>query len=202
MAQIYSTGAVDVWVKFPMDSRPQFLGHGERAPVINVTPRYSPFYATVSGPDIPLELLYTGSSGRVSIDLSRFNMNVLRAVQSRCRNGSFFPAIDPGLDDAGQIGTPLISSGCVPKLYLRFPSSGKPPYQNFVNGNLPDGYRFFAAILDPECVKPGGTTANYKISLVWNCLRAFDLNAETNYGWGKFRLYDQDMKDLAGLSPG
>lgn len=179
-----------------MDDSPQFLGWGERAPVIDVTPSYAPFFATVSGTEVPLELLYNGLSGRVTVDLTLFNYNVLRAVQTRVR-GNAFNAIDPGLDDAGMIGTPLISGGCVPKLYLRFPFAGKPTYRDFVNGNLIEGYRFFAAVLDPETVR-GGSGQAHKVALNWKCLRGYDLDAKTNYGRGSLRLFDNDMGDLQG----
>jgi hypothetical protein len=200
MAQLYATGPVLLWVKFPMDDEPQFLGVGQRAPVVDVIPSFTPRYADVSGPTIPLDLLHSGDSGRVSVDLNFCNMNVLQAVRTRSRNVTF-PRIDPGGWDPGQLGMPLIASGCVPVLYLRFASSEKPSYTNFVNGNVPDGYRFFAAILDPECVRPGGTSAEYKTHLLWNCLRKYDRAAKNQYGRGALRLYDEDVSEVSSLEP-
>jgi hypothetical protein len=200
--QLYATGPVTVWVKFPMDDEPQPLGYGERAPVVDVTPTYRYRYADAS-PDVPLDALLTGLRGTVSVDLAEFNMNVLQALRTRARNATF-PRIDPGFGDAGQYGMPLIASGCAPVLYLHFTGSEKPAYTQFVSGNLPDGYRFFAAILSPENLRPGGTTANYKTHLAWDCLPHYNRDARSQYGKygrGTKRLYDEDMTEVVGRNP-
>lgn len=177
--------------------------------MVEVLPKYTQFHADVGGEE-PLEEFYAGASGRVSVDLNRFNWRVLKAIQDRPRSNSGDP-ITPGFDDAGRIGTPMIRPngvGSAPglgtypahALFLRFPFRNKEAYQNGNDGNLPDGYRFFRAFLDPErCVM--GSTSVFKIHLSWRCRRYHDRTRITPYGRGGLYLYDENMEALEGLQP-
>lgn len=198
MSQLYSTGPVSVFVGL-YGQTPQFLGYGERAPEIDIIPSFVPFFSDSGGPEVPAELLLAGQSGRVTVDLNKMNMKTLRVIQTRGR-GRNFTATDPGLDDAGQIGTPMLTNNCSCKLYLRFDRSGVATYNNFLSGAIPRGYRFFAAILDPETVLPSSTTA-LKQCLAWKCLRAWDPTIKTPFGRGTRRLFDNDLTDLMGINP-
>jgi hypothetical protein len=199
VAQLYATRAVNIWLKFPGDTQPQFLGHGTTAPVPIITPSYVPFFPDIGGPNVPTELLECGESARVEVDLTRYNWNVLMAARSRARNARF-PAIRPGFTDAGQGGVAVIRGGCATVLYLEYPGANLPAFQDFVSGNLPDGFRFFAAMLDPETHKPGSTDA-YKVRLNWWDLRAYRRDATSQFGRGTMTLFDHDLSELDGLRP-
>ena len=173
MSMLLATGPVEMWVGFAFEALPQFLGFGERAPVIDVQRSYVG-HKVDSGGEAEVERFYAGQSGRVSVDLVRLNLLVLDACRDAARTANASTTglgISPGLDDASGVGTPTVLSGAACKLYLRFPYANKAVFQNPTSGALPAGYRFWAATLDPEVLRPGGTTASYKTHLVWNCVR-------------------------------
>lgn len=199
MAQIFATGNVSIFLKVYEESYARFLGHGEAAPVIDVTPAYVPFKSD-SGGEIPVELLYAGKSARVSVDLNRFDMNVLDRNRDRAR-GRNFPSGDAGYDDGGQIGTPMITNGCTSELFLVFDFAGKVAYSNPANGSLPPGYHFLASLLDPErCVF--GTTNAHKVHLEWQCVRKrVPIGTGVNpFGRTGYKLYDFDISATNGVA--
>ena len=181
-------------------SGPEFLGHGERAPDIEVTPRYVE-HQTDSGGDVAAELIYAGSSARISVDLVRYNMNTLKKIQARARgraSTNAFPNAVPGFDDAGQIGTLMVVGGCTFPLYLLFPASTRLHNSSFASGAMPPGYRFVAAYLNPECMKMGATSP-FKNHLIFDCLRKRDYTRKNGAGRGSYLLYNADVSAVQSV---
>lgn len=197
MAQLYATGPVSVLVGCSPSGPPLFLGHGESAPDIDTEVRYVPFHSDSAG-EVPAEKFWAGESGRVSVDLVRFNWRVLDIIRARGR-GRNFPAITPGFADAGQVGTPMLTNGCSYPLYLMFPFAAKAVYNVAANGALPPGYRFLAAMLDPDRSVVGSATAA-KIHLEWDCIAVYDYTRKTAFGRGSRLLYDSNVSAAAGIA--
>jgi hypothetical protein len=119
-------------------------------------------------------------------------------MRARAKSTSFPTATD-GFDAPGQIGTLALVEGSAYELFLRFPFSAKGPFMNAANGALPAGYRFRAAVADPESFQ-GGSANPYKFHLSWTCYRLFDPTATNAFGFGSFTLYDSNLASIAGLS--
>lgn len=196
MAQLYVTGPVHVYIKHVLDGTVRFLGHGERAPTIQLTPNLVPVKCDVGG-EAQFESIYSGEGATVRVDLVRYNMAVMNTIRVRSRSTAF-PAAVPGYDNPGMIGTLTLAEGAYYQLILVFPNAAKPFYQNAVNGALPAGYRFKAAVMDPESQQPGSANP-YKLSVSWTCLRIFDPTDRNAFGFGGFSLYDNNVAEALAV---
>jgi hypothetical protein len=200
MAQLYTTGPVDVFIRHALDLSPVFLGHGERAPTIDITPNYLPVKAHYGG-EIPVDAIFSGETGKVRMELVRFNHNALNMLKNRARSMLDQNPVK-GLFEPGQIGTMIISEYSFFELWLRFTHSKK-LHNN--NGDLPDGYRFLTAVLEPESIV-GGSSTIMKVSLTFSCWRYpfCGYGLATRPGIGGFngvnlKLYDHDMSEIGDI---
>lgn len=200
MAQLYSTGPVDMFVWHAQANAPVFLGHGERAPSIEVTPSWVPVHCDLAG-QAPMDTLYSGEMGRVSVELIRYNWATVKEMQDRAIHQDDRVAT-PGVCTPGDLGLLAVQEGSFYILYLRFQHAVKTAMSGMVGG-----YRFYAAVLEPMSVVAGSTTAN-KIHMTFNCYRRYLRNnssyvpagapavANNSFGVGTYILYDHNMSDI------
>jgi len=205
MAQVYVTGPVDLWVlTSTYGGQPRFLGHGERAPTINLIPFYVTHQADVAGAAV-FERFYNGMSARISVDLIRFNQATLDEVRLASASGDWLKGpeeISYGFDPPGSIGTATKAERVSHILYLRFPAANRPGMNGQANprARLPAGYRFFYCTLDPQVIR-GGSTVAHKVSLTWQATPWFIPEYRNGWGYGAMVLFDKDMSALDGLRP-
>lgn len=203
MAQVYVTGPVDLWVQTARQGGPTFLGHGERAPVIQLVPHYVVHHADAAGAAV-FERLYAGAIARISVDLVRFNQATLDDIQAAGGAAWDQPGAEAdaafGFDPPGAIGTATMAEGLGHTLYLRFGGALRPTMQGLRNprARLPRGYRFYNCTLEPQVVR-GGSAAPYKVSLAWLATPWFNPDYRNRWGYGSFTLYDDDVAELDGL---
>ena len=196
MASLFSTGPLNIFVAYGA-AAPVFLGHGERAPKIDVRPRYAPVTCDLGGEE-PIDDLQSGESGSVQVELIRWNYPLLNSLKSRTRAPAF-PASVAGAQAPGELGTLMVTEGAAYQLFLQFTRAGNPVFGAAgAGGAMPAGYRFAAAFLDPESVTSGAASA-HKYSLTWKCLRTFS-PATSALGVGNFLLYDYNMAAIAGVA--
>lgn len=152
------------------------------------------------GGEAPFDAIYSGESARITVDLNRFNTPLLRSIEARSRSATF-PGAVGGFDAPGQVGTLMVTEGASFQLLLHFPFSAKAPFLGAVGPNsggpMIQGYRFFAAYLDPESVQ-GGSASVLKYHLSFECLRVFSPTA-SGVGFGSFALYDTDVSSVVSL---
>ena len=198
MAQPYCSGPVDAWVIPEGYGSAQFLGHNQvRGPRISIRRGWETLFVDLSGPQIPYDLIYTGQEAWVTIELSRYNQNVLEALQLT----AFAKAggqLNPGTDWGGDRGTIMITEGANSPLYLRFPFSaaGAFPHaamNNATNGALPSGMRFPGAIYKGPDERQTGVGANF-VMVTFHCLSTFDPAT------GKFTLFDYGVSGLGNIN--
>jgi hypothetical protein len=189
MAQGFVSGPVDIWCGVGSGGAPLFLGHGQRGPRIQVRRAYQDMWCDLGG-GIPFDKAYAGAMGIVSVELSRWNENVLRIIQDAAVTNSTF-TVAPGLNDPGEVGSLMVQEGIAYNLFLRFPHSAKPSY-----ATQPLGFRFVAAFLEgPDDFEDLGPKPR-KVGLIWTCLRTFDTTVSNVYGTGRMLLYDTNVTGL------
>jgi hypothetical protein len=186
MATPYVTGPVHLFVG-PLSS-PNYLGTAERFPRMSIRTGWEPVFNDLGGQRVPFDLLYEGQEAFVSVDLTRWNENVLQVMMARAISTV------PGLDGPLDIGTAMLTENAAGPLWLLFPFGGvKAAFNAPGSGPMPGGYRFPRAILaGPEDFESMGT-APRKIRLIWHCLRFF------NPQNGRFLLYDNNMAGVVGI---
>jgi hypothetical protein len=199
MAQLYASGPVDCWTGVGAGGAPLFLGHGERAPRIQVHRQYKPVHTDLGG-EVPHDKGFGGEWGVVSIVLDRYNESTLRIIEDVATVGTPGAAVR-GLNNPGEIGSLMLTEGLTYPLWLRFPFSAKPAYSGGSGGPMPAGYRFLAAHLgSPDDLFDLGPPNARKVGLVFECMRAFDVTVVNSYGVGQFLLYDHALNAIAGLA--
>lgn len=195
MAQMYSTGPVNIFCGVGPTGNPLFLGHGERAPKIRRR-RATVKAMTDHAGAIQADTAYAGQMAMVSVSLTRWNESVLTLIRDVAREPG--AASFEGTDLPGDIGSLLLEEGKAYRLWLEFPNNLKAAYQRAANGILPPGYQFFAAHLDDSDDEENGYGPR-KINLTWICLRALDINERNILGRGSYICYDNNMAALAGV---
>lgn len=195
MAQIYVTGPVNLWVKRISDAQPRFLGHGERAPTVQFSPIWVDVHCDVGGAAV-FDRIYSGESARISVDLVRFNNNVLMDIQARAKSAAV-PGAEFGYDPPGAIGSLCNSDQIGYTVYMDFVGAKRPTMQNAANGALHPGWRFFNCTMDPESIQ-GGSANPYKVHLSWTAVRMFNPAVNNAFGFGSFTLFDGNMGELNG----
>lgn len=191
MAQIYCTGAVHIYVGTKGAGGgagvPKYLGTGRVAPESNVRREYEPVMNDVGGSKIPIEMLSEGRQATTVVDLTRWNQNVINALEEIRSNGN--AAL--GTDLNGDIGAAMILEGYSYATWLVYPFSNKVAYQNVASGAMPKGVKFLAS-WGTEFIRRGGTKANeYHISL--QHLPIYDGKT------GSMKLYTYDIAEVAGI---
>lgn len=210
MAQPYVSGPVHVFVGIGgyagstsamLTKNPAYLGTGERAPRPSFRPGFEPLMNDVTGTRIPYDWVFEGEEALVTVRLTRWDENVLFAMQNRV--GAAGQA--RGLNLANDIGTLMITEGAAFPLWLLFPFGvpgiGKPA---MIGGGMPQGYHFYAAFLEgPDDMDQLGTNPR-TVDLVWHCGRVFaptGIQAGTTtiprLGNG---LYDHDMSAVNSMN--
>lgn len=200
--RLHSTGPVSVFVasfaemvhygyRLPDRNAWDILGHGERAPSIDIRPVYKPIQADIGG-DAPFDSVYSGATGYVSLELVHFDWQVVQFLMqfsshSENTRGFTHPIINT--EYPGDVGTMTMLEGGW-YVFLRFNKKGGMWGRQ---GNMPMGYLFHCAILDPASVIVGTGTAA-KIRLAFNCMRrryqsglglgAYSSSARYQYGEG------------------
>jgi hypothetical protein len=193
MAQLYTTGPVDLWVA-PQGQGPFFLGHSEKGPSFQVRPQFSDVFVDLGGQNVPFDVVYQGEDALVTVDLARWNQNVLALIQDIATLGAGGNA--PGNDPSGAIGTLMLTEQKAYPLYLRFPYASKAAFSTGPSGAEPPGYRFLFAMLQEDGFPDLGTKAR-KQHLVWHCLRAFNPSQGIV---GQFTLMDFNMTSLGSIN--
>lgn len=197
MAQLFATGPCALFVQPFGNGSAVFLGHGERAPVINIDPKLNGVKCDLGG-DADFDLMESGESGRISVEVIRFNWPVLRQMQARTRN-SAFPTAVGGTFAPGQRGTLLATEGCLWPLWVAFGFGAKAVFANAATGGpMPLGYRFPYSYLQPETIHPSMQNAA-KISLQFGALSKFFPTVAGGM-FGAFVTYDEDMTGIAGVT--
>jgi hypothetical protein len=174
-----------------------FLGWGQRGPRISVRRGWEPLWCDLTGTQIPLDLLYEGQEGNITIELSKYSETTLELLQAMPlgvgRSGT------PYADFGWSRGTIMITEGVNPILWLRFPFSAAgafphPAMANVANGPLPSGLRFPGAIFTGPDERITGTAP----SIVTVTFRAL---AQPNFSpgaFGRLQLADFDMSAVTG----
>ncbi len=139
-----------------------YFGTAERAPVIQIMPRYVPVFSDNGGRTTPDDLLFDGEEAYVFADINRYDENVYKHLARRPNlQGHTY---GPGYCTIDDLGTLLVHEGANIVLYLVF------PYAYKFDGMVP-GYRFFHTTLaGPDTISPAGTKAK-KIRCVWRAMR-------------------------------
>jgi len=184
MAQPYVTGPCSLWAGVGSGGSPVFLGHAERSPSIQVRPSFSPVFNDIAGQRVPMDYIYDGEEGMVSVDLTRYNEVVYAALAARPNPGG-----SRGVNVPGDIGTLVGIEGMAFQLWLNFPYAAKAA---MAFGAMPAGYHFYAAFLEGPDGLDGLGTTNRRLRLNFHCIRAL-ISGENNLGQGVFLLYDHDM---------
>jgi hypothetical protein len=195
MGQLYASGPVDMWCGVGAGRSPLFLGHGEKAPRIQVYRHYKQIFSDPGG-EVPFEKGYSGEWGIVSVVLDRYNESTLRIIQDVATVNTGTPP-SRGFSLPGEVGSLMLTEGLTYTLFLRFPFAAKPAYSNPASGAMPAGYRFVAAHLgSPDDLFDLGPPNARKVGLIFECMRAFDPTVTNAYGGGSLLLYDENVSSL------
>lgn len=183
MAQLYATGPVYVFCAVDTGGGLLYLGTGERAPRISITPAYRDVQCDLGG-EAPFDTMYSGNSGRVTVTLMRYNEAVLRKIEDYAASLHLIR----GQEDPGEIGSLMLTEGLAYQLVLVFPYATKTAF-----ADMPAGYNFLAAyVRGPDDIE-SGTSNPKKVQITWQCLRKFDITNQNNFGAGSFKLYDHNI---------
>jgi hypothetical protein len=204
MAQPFVPGPCPVWVGFgdglsssEHQFTPKFLGFTQRGVDFNINPEYSPFTTDIGG-RVPADLIFDGTGGTVSLDLTRWNEPVYAMLADHAPVG-----LDNrvrGSEPAGRVGTIMGIGGAAVAVYAVFPYQVSPNYRT-----MPVGYRFLRCVLDREGLPERGSKPA-RLLLTFRCLRGLRpaLLRDTPFpdeGEEIYKLYDHDLSALAGLFP-
>lgn len=200
MAQLYSTGPAHVFVAgtggtVTTHGTPLYLGTAESRPRINIMRHWREAMNDITGQISPMDLMYQGQSGIISVALSRWNEGVYQRIVHRSVNaGANAADILPGVDSETSVGSLMIHEAQLTHLWLTFPKAVLPFYNGGggLTGNggpFPLGYHFFATqIADQDEMSPG--TDPLVRTLQFKAIRAFDVTTRANF------LYDFDVTGL------
>jgi hypothetical protein len=198
MAQLWSTGPCHLFVdageptpgsyvpgvgNVPGMTAPiLYLGTGREAPVIITEKVHRPLYSSMRGKRVPYEWMYEGEFGIVTVNLNRWNEDVLEGIDTAIGGTTNVP----GTDESDAPGTLMLAEGASYKLWVQF------PYQSLLNyTDMPKGYRFFNAFLTgPQPQPQMGTDGEWVRQLTWRCESVEDPQT------GQWDLYDDDMTGL------
>jgi hypothetical protein len=195
MASPFATGPCDLFVAWAGLAAPVYLGASQRGPRFQVRRRFEPFYVDLGG-SVSFDEIYGGTDALVSLDLVRFNWNVLTGIESAASPGGAFPFIDFAGEIGAMIGTENLGIG----LWMRFNYATKPV---FAANGMPRGLRFPLVKLLSEDWQDLAPPNPVKIPVVFHAQRLFDPSyiSPLGYGSGKFGLCDNDLSLLpAGIN--
>lgn len=198
VARLSNNTPVTIWVNLQTATKaggvngnsPVFLGTGETAPDIEIRTQWEPLMNDLGGSKVPFDYLCEGEEAIVSVELTRWNEKVLKAIQAR-PHASGGPR---GTQNYLDIGSLMLTENLAYTMWLYFPFSQKAAFQNAANGAMPEGYRFPATFLEGPDVRRVGTKAN-KVRCIFHCIRYFTF---TN-GVSKFVLFDENMASVKNL---
>jgi hypothetical protein len=159
------------WVSGPttvlVDGRE--LGTAERYPRYLVRSGWQPYFNDISGPVIPMDMLWAGKEAFIYLDLNRYDEEVLEFFQSITDNSD--PLSWPG----NSIGTLMIHEEQAIPIQLNFPYADKPKY-----AGMPKGVLFNAGWYEgPEEFSVLGTNPR-KVHVIIHCLAT---QAEEGGNW-------------------
>jgi hypothetical protein len=171
----------------------QYLGTAEKQPRIVVDSQFEPLFNDMGG-GTPLDYMFQGEEGVVSVVLTRWNETVLRRIRSLPSPGGI-----PGLNPNGDLGKFMGLEGNTYPLYIQFPYATKAAMLG-----MPFGYRFWSAYLQGPFEVMPGTTALRK-QLIFKCTRHFGTSPlenalNPNVPPLNSRLYDHDMGGLPAIN--
>jgi hypothetical protein len=159
-----------------------YLGTCEKAPRIIERPAWQPLFSDQGGTRVPFDIAYQGTEAFTFARMTRWNENVLSAIQSRPDPRGF-----RGINLGGDIGTLMLSEGLAYEVRIYFPYATKAIY---TAAGMPPGYRFPASFLEgPDELDDLGTSPRI-INLTFHHLRTF------NPTTGIFGTYDHSVGDL------
>jgi len=189
-ASVQCTGAVLLYLNMPVAAgaygSPRWLGTAERYPRVQRRAGWVPVFNDLGGQVIPIDTLFQGEDAFISVDLTRWDDNVMRAALAR---PSSVQAAE-GTTGTGDVGTLMCLEFKAHILYLVFPYAAKTP---MVNAGMPAGWRFPQAVLEgPDDFDSMGT-APRKIRTVWH---AYRFMGPVSTGGASFTLFDFDMSSV------
>ena len=188
MSQPWTTGPALLYCGVGSSFAPLFLGTCERPPRITLRPEYEAYFNDLAGQRIPMDQVFQGEDGIVSIDLNRWDESVLTAIQARPRHSA--SGSIRGTLQAGDIGTMMKTEGFDYPLWMKFPYFSKAAYAAGV-----PGYKFYQAhLLGPDDMDQLGTMPR-RNRLVFYCSQLWTLSSGNLTGI----LYDTLSASFSGL---
>ncbi len=197
MANIYVTGPVHIYVSIPAEtfansgtgapsaltypSSIYYLGTGEQAPTIAISPLYSPVANDIAGDQAPIDTQYQGRVGSATCTLTRWNEAVMASLDT-------MGDISRGVDAIDDVGTLMQFEGRTFHVWFHFPY-----YSKFSAFAMPAGYHFCSCRLLPYQISPG-TKAKKRLFAI-ECDRVYEPST------GKFFLFDEVMTTVPSIPP-
>ncbi len=190
MANLYVTGPVHIFVSLPVGTYTgtsgafdpaaypttiYYLGTGEQAPIIQISPLYSPVGNDIAGDQIPFDDQYMGKTASAVVTLTRWNEAVAQALSNMPNSGDSVPGIDAAMDT----GSLMQFEGGTFHTWFQFPYATKQFGTLF---GMPAQYHFPACTMMPWTLAPGTKAKK----------RLFQIDAKRAYraADAKFYLYD------------
>lgn len=167
---------------------PLYLGTGERAPYVEVTPYYKPLFASITGSETPFDYMWTGEDATIIVDLTRWNEQVYQQIVARPNCKVTGPVVR-GKYQPKDVGTVMGAEGLTFDLWLQFPYAAKSTYTD-----CPRGYHFYRSIvIGPDGITPG-TQPNKRrlIFKAWRYLKVAD---------GTAQLYETNISGIPDTPP-
>jgi hypothetical protein len=156
MAQPFVTGPAH----FMVDG--SYLGTTERTPQFLVRPAWVPVFNDLSGPVIPLDLLYAGEEAFIIGNFTRWDEAVIQRAVQRPAGATL------GLNEMTELGTLIIHEGKGHSLKLLFPYANKAGYSS-----MPGGIEFPVTVAyGPDDHNSLGINPK-KVHLVFYAMRPF-----------------------------
>jgi|HubBroStandDraft_3_1064219.scaffolds.fasta_scaffold329365_1 hypothetical protein len=189
MAQVFTTGPVELWAGVAGSSaspQPAFIGHGERAPRVEIVQNFKPVMCDLSGDMEQYDAMFMLGHAIIEVDLIRSNIAPLFAMQAQPNpwNAVTLPA---GLNAVGDVGTIMLTEGFAPPLWVRWPYSLKASMFG-----LPNGLHFFRTyLLGPNLHTMG--TVPYKFRALFYAMSVYQISGPVA---GGFACYDGIMSAL------
>lgn len=159
----------------------KYVGTAEKTPFWQTEYGNVPLMNDLSGPVVPFDMLRAGKYAIISADLTRWNYDTVKAMQTVCCK-------TPGEWEGFDEGTLLIHEGKAKPLAMDWPYSSKAAYSG-----MPPGVTFFYTWLaGPDNWDRMGTNPK-RIHLSWYALGKY---SPTGGNGGGFQLFEYKPSGL------
>jgi hypothetical protein len=185
IAQPWVTGPAALWAGVGNAAgAPALVGYSERGFTIDTQMAYIDFINDMGGPVTPLDLQDGGEQAFISGTLNWWNENVMAAMSllKNCGNPTGAPLSTVwGTRQFGTIGAFQGFEKRAMVLWLVYPYSAKPYFQNTTTGPMEVGRRYPFAMLKQN-QESTGTRAKQRI-VSWHCLPSFNPTNQVGVLW-------------------